>query len=79
MGWFSKEKEPKEVTPEPKPTKVKVLGVRTTEETGGISRTTVNSTLYCLLVEFEDGSRDILEYEAFDPRFHAMLHLIPMD
>ena len=41
---------------------VKVLGVRTAEQTKFIS--TVNSSVYCCLVIYEDGSRDLLELEA---------------
>jgi len=77
MGWFSKEKEPEEVTPAPKPVKVKVLGVRLGRETKG--STVYNSTWYCLLVEFEDGNRELHEYRSSDPELHAFLPLISMD
>lgn len=38
---------------------IKVLGVRSAEQTKVLA--TYNSTLYCLLVEYEDGSRKIVE------------------
>lgn len=41
---------------------VKVLGVRTAEQTKIIS--TVNSSVYCCLVLYEDGTRGLLELEA---------------
>lgn len=77
MGWFSKDKEPEEVTPEPKPTKVKVLGVRTSEETKGTKN--YLKTRYCLLVEHDDGSRSIYEYNRSNPELESLLYLIPMD
>ena len=38
---------------------VKVLGVRTAEETKVLA--TYNSTIYCLLVIYSDNSRELLE------------------
>lgn len=38
---------------------VKVLGVRTAEETKVMA--TYNSTLYCLMVVYDDGSRELSE------------------
>ena len=77
MGWFSKEKEPEEITPAPKPVKVKVLGVRLDRHT--IGSTIYNSSMYCLLVELENGSRELHEYGSSDPELHAFLPLISMD
>jgi len=78
MGWFNKKNEPEEeAVPAPKPVKVKVLGVCTEVETRGAID--YYTTRYCLLVEHDDGSRDIYEYGRSHPEFLAMLHLIPMD
>jgi len=41
---------------------VKVLGVRTAEETKVLA--TVNSTIYCLLIVYTDGTRELEEVEA---------------
>ena len=38
---------------------VVVLGVRTAEQTKVIA--TYNSTVYCLMVEYENGSRNLVE------------------
>lgn len=43
---------------------VKVLGVRTAEETRALA--TYNSTMYCLLVAYEDGGRELVEAYAKD-------------
>ena len=40
---------------------VKVLGVRTGEQTKVLA--TYNSSVYCMLVEYADGSRKIVECE----------------
>ncbi len=44
------------------PTKAVVLGIRTAENTRVLA--TVNSTMYALLVEYSDGSRELLELDA---------------
>lgn len=41
---------------------VVVLGVRTAEQTKVIA--TYNSSVYCLMVEYEDGSRKLVECNA---------------
>ena len=51
-----------------------VLGVRTAEETKVLA--TYNSAMYSLLVEYSDGSRDILELDAKGMKQY--LKLIPM-
>ena len=38
---------------------VKVLGVRTAEETKILA--TYNATVYCLLIQYSDGSRSLFE------------------
>lgn len=56
MGFFGKEqKQEKQIS------KVKVLGIRTGEETRVLA--TVNSSIYCLLVLYADGTRDLIECE----------------
>ena len=51
-----------------------VLGVRTAEETKVLA--TYNSAVYSLLVEYSDGSRDILELDTKGMK--PYLKLIPM-
>ena len=57
--------------------KVKLLGVRTAEQTKVLG--TVNSTLYCFLVEYTDGDRAILEYGPSDKEINELLYKIDMD
>ena len=42
--------------------RVKVLGVRTAQETKVLA--TWNSTIYCVIVEYTDGSRELKELNA---------------
>lgn len=42
--------------------RVKVLGVRTAEDTKLLA--TVNSTIYCVLIEYSDGERELNEIGA---------------
>ena len=53
MGLFSSSKQI---------TKVKVLGIRTAEQTKILA--TYNSSLYCLLVLYSDNSRELVECES---------------
>lgn len=55
MGLFNKP-ESKQIA------KVKVLGVRTAENTGIFA--TYNSAVYCVLVEYNDGTRAVDECSA---------------
>ena len=43
------------------PVRVKVLGVRTAHETKVLA--TYNSSVYCILIEFDDGHRELKECE----------------
>lgn len=70
MGLFS-QKEEKKIA------KVKLLGVRTTEQTKVLG--TYNSTMYCFLIEYTDGSREIAEHEAKEKEIKELLHYINMD
>lgn len=56
-------------------TRVKVLGVRTEEETKVIA--TYNSTVYCLLVAYKDGSSELKEVNAKE--MNKYIAYIPMD
>lgn len=56
------------------PVRAIVLGVRTAEETKILA--TYNSSVYSLLIEYDDGSREILELTVKEMR--PYLHLIPM-
>ena len=42
--------------------RVRVLGVRTAENTKIL--TTVNSTIYCCLIEYRNGTRELMELNA---------------
>ena len=66
MGLFKRTKEIK---------KVKVLGVRTAENTGIFA--TYNSAVYCVLVEFKDGTRAVDECSAKE--MSQYLNYIDMD
>lgn len=44
--------------------KVKLLGIRTAEETKIMS--THNFSIFCLLVQYADGTRELIECEAKD-------------
>lgn len=65
----------KETVPPRKIAAVKVLGVRTTEETRALA--TYNSTMYCLLVAYEDGGRELVEVTAKD--MAKYINHIPMN
>lgn len=54
---------------------VKVLGVRTAEETRALA--THNSTMYCLLVAYVDGGRELVEVTAKD--IGKYIDYIPME
>ena len=56
------------------PIRAIVLGVRTAEQTKVLA--TYNSSVYSLLVEYDDGFREILELSLKDMR--PYLQLIPM-
>lgn len=56
--------------------KAKLLGIRMAQETKVIS--TVNSSSYCFLVEYESGLREVLEMGADDKRFSTLLYFIEM-
>lgn len=72
MGLFDRKKS------EPSPVvKVKLMGVRTAENTGVMA--TYNSTLYCFLLQRADGSRELVEYSHKDKELADLLPLIPMD
>lgn len=62
---------------EPKIRKVKLLGVRTTEQTKIMA--TYNSTLYCFLIEYENGNRAIREFQADDKEIKELIMYIDMD
>lgn len=69
MGFFSGSKgDPKEIA------KVNVLGVRTSEETKGLS--TVNFGTYSILIEYTDGSRELKEISGKEMKQY--LPFIPM-
>lgn len=55
MGFFS-------VTPEKKIQKVKLLGIRTAEQTKVFS--TINSSMYCMIVLYTDGTKELVECES---------------
>ena len=55
--------------------RVKCLGVRTQHETKVFF--TYNSTIYCIVVEYTDGSRELLELEA--KKMGKYLEYIDMD
>ena len=55
--------------------RVKVLGVRTAEETKVIA--TWNSTIYCLLVEYTNGDRSLIECNSKE--MSDYLYYIDMD
>ena len=57
--------------------RVKLLGIRTAEQTKVLA--TYNSTLYCFLVEYDNGDRAILEYHAGDKEIKELLYMIDMD
>ncbi len=65
MGFFSGQQ---------KIAKVNVLGVRTAEETKVLS--TVNFGIYCLLIEYTDGSRELKEVNGREMKVY--LDYIPM-
>lgn len=54
--------------------RVNVIGVRTAMDTKVLA--TYNSTVYCLLIEFTDGSRDVVEVSA--RQLKPYLPYIPM-
>ena len=56
------------------PVRAVVLGVRAAEQTRVLA--TYNSTMYSLLVAYNDGSRQLLELDA--KGITPYLHLIPM-
>ena len=53
------------------------MGIRTAEQTKVLA--TYNSTLYCFLVEYDNGDRAILEYHAGDKEIKELLYMIDMD
>lgn len=55
MGFFIAKTE-KEIQ------KVKLLGIRTTEQTKVFS--TVNSSMYCMIVLYTDGTKELIECES---------------
>ena len=57
--------------------KVKLLGIRTAEDTNIV--TTYNFSLYCFLVEYEDGTREIVEYKSGDEKTKELIMYIDMD
>lgn len=57
--------------------KVKCLGVRTGEETRVLA--TYNSAVYCMLVEYSDGSRELIEGEAKSKDIKKLLQYIDMN
>nr|DAR41401.1 MAG TPA: hypothetical protein [Caudoviricetes sp.] len=57
--------------------RVKYMGVRTAEQTKVLG--TYNSSMYCFLVEYTDGSRALLDYEAKDKALQEILPFIDMD
>lgn len=67
MGLFKK----KEIA------RVKFLGVRTAEETKIMA--TYNSTVYCFLIEYADGSRAVREFGGDDKALPEVLSFIDMD
>ena len=58
MGFLSQQKQEKPIS------RVKVLGVTRTFDTKLV--TTINTTVYCLLVEYEDDTRRRVECEFND-------------
>ena len=60
--------------PSKTPVRAIVLGVREAEDTKLLA--TVNSTMYSLLVAYNDGSRELLELDA--KGMSQYLYLIPM-
>ena len=56
--------------------RVKFMGVRTAEQTKILA--TYNSTLYCFLIEYEDGSRELVEYNGGDKKLNELLQYIDM-
>jgi hypothetical protein len=69
MGIFSKQA--KEIS------RVKFMGVRTAEETKLLG--TYNSSMYCFLIEYTDGTRALVDYEAKDKAMQEILPFINMD
>lgn len=55
MGLFSN-------TPAKQIQKIKLLGIRTAEQTKVFS--TVNSSMYCMIVLYTDGTRELVEVES---------------
>lgn len=55
MGLFT-------ATPEKVIKKVKLLGIRTAEQTKVFS--TVNSSMYCMIVLYTDGTKELIECES---------------
>lgn len=55
MGLFSN-------TPTKQIQKIKLLGIRTSEQTKVLS--TVNSSVYCIAVLYTDGTKELVEVEA---------------
>lgn len=55
MGFFS-------TTPQKQVEKVKILGIRTAEQTKVFS--TVNSSMYCMIVLYSDGTKELIECES---------------
>lgn len=70
MGLFDKK-------PALRISKVKYLGVRTGIQSKALSD--YNFALYSFLIEYDDGSRTIVEYKADSKALSSLLPLISMD
>jgi len=57
--------------------RVKFMGVRTAEQTKVLA--TYNSSMYCFLIEYTDGSRVLRDYQAKDKELQEILQYIDMD
>lgn len=64
MGLFSQKQPPKEIN------RVKLLGLRKMDNSGALA--TYNSTLYSLLIEYTDGSRELKELVGKDMQKYLM-------
>lgn len=64
MGLFSQKQPPKEIN------RVKLLGLRKMDNSGALA--TYNSTLYSLLIEYADGSRELKELVGKDMQKYLM-------
>lgn len=70
MALFAKKPVPPSIR------RVKFMGVRTAEETKILG--TYNSSMYCFLIEYDNGERKLVEYQADDKALPELLGYIDM-